>query len=63
VALICELIAFAGCAEGLAGGRSGPDFAAIFPPRFPECVGPDCDSGEEMALSKTSQVFWSNIDN
>jgi len=55
--------AFAGCAEGLTGTRSCPDFAVVGPSGEPEGVGPDADPGEEVALGEASEIVGSNIDN
>jgi hypothetical protein len=60
---VVERFAFAGRAEGLAGARAGPDFPVIWPPGESECVTPDSDASEEMALDISSEVVGPNIDN
>lgn len=60
---VVERFAFAGRAEWLAGARSSPDFPVVGPSGQSQCVTPDPDSGEEMALGIPSQVVWSNIGN
>jgi hypothetical protein len=60
---IVERLAFACRAEGLAGAGTGPDFAVVGPSGEPEGIGPDPDSGEEMALRVSSEVIGGNIGN
>jgi len=49
--------------EWLAGAASGPDFEIVGPACESERVGPDPDAGEGVALSVSSEIVWSNIDN
>jgi hypothetical protein len=63
MALITEAT-FTSCrGEGLAGAGAGPDGAIVGPARKPEGIRPDPDASEEVALTESSQVFSSNIDN
>ncbi len=63
VPFIVERFAFAGRTEGLAGTASGPDFAVVWPSGEPQGIGPDPDSGEEVALVVSGEVAGSNIGN
>jgi len=63
MALIIECAAAPRAAEGLAGAASRPDFSIIRPSGFPECVAPDSNTREEVALRESSEVIGSNIDN
>jgi hypothetical protein len=58
VALVGSPTLGTGDAEGLAGARSGPDWAVVWPAGAPEGVGPDCNSAEHVDLSKPSKVIW-----
>ena len=60
---VVERFAFAGRTEGLAGAGACPDFAVVGPSGETEGVGPDTDSGEEVALSVFGEVICSNIGN
>jgi hypothetical protein len=55
--------AFACDRERLAGARSCPDGAVVWPSGEAEGVAPPADSGEEVALGKASEVQRLNIDN
>jgi hypothetical protein len=63
MALITEATFTSRGAERLTRAASGPDGFVVSPPRESQGVAPDSDAGEEMALSVTSQVASSNIDN
>jgi hypothetical protein len=56
VPLVIKPAAFARRAERLAGAASGPDRLTVGPSGLPECERPDADSGEEVALNKSSKV-------
>jgi hypothetical protein len=62
VALICELIAFAGRGEGLAGARACPNRSVVGPSGKAQGVTPTADSGEEMALGISAQVVGLDFD-
>jgi hypothetical protein len=61
VPLVVKPIALACRAERLAGARSGPDGAIVSPSGRAEGEGPHSDSGEEMALSKSSKLVWGDV--
>jgi hypothetical protein len=63
VALIGKSCPFSGGAEGLAGARAGPDGAVVGPSCKTEGVGPDTDTGEEVALRVTLEVARSHVPN
>jgi hypothetical protein len=46
------------CREGLAGAGTSPYGACAIPAGEVEGKGPSPDSGEEVALSKSSKVGW-----
>jgi hypothetical protein len=52
----------AGNREGLTRAASGPDWSIIGPSGTSECVRPDSDAGEEMALGESNKVICSNVD-
>jgi hypothetical protein len=54
VPLISKPAAFACRAERLARAGTGPDGPVVGPPGAPEGVGPDADTGEEVALGELS---------
>jgi hypothetical protein len=60
---IVERFAFAGRAEGLTGAGASPDFAVVGPSGEPECVTPNSNTAEEMALGVASQIVGLNIEN
>lgn len=61
--LVSKPSAFACRAERLAGATSCPNWLIIRPSRLSQGVGPDADTGEEVALCETSQVVWTDIFN
>ncbi len=63
VALIGKSGSFSGGAEGLAGAGAGPDGPVVGPSCETEGVGPDADTGEEVALRVTLEVARSHVPN
>lgn len=61
VPLVVKPIAFACRAERLARAGAGPDRTVVGPSGRAEGEGPDADSGEEMALSKSSKLVWGDV--
>jgi hypothetical protein len=49
-------------AEWLAGARACPNRSVIGPAGESECVRPDADAGEEVALRESAQVIGSNVE-
>jgi hypothetical protein len=63
VALVGKSGLFSGGAEGLAGAGAGPDGPVVGPSCETEGVGPDADTGEEVALRVTREVARSHVPN
>jgi hypothetical protein len=63
VALIGKSGSFSGGAEGLTRARASPDGPVVGPSCETEGVGPDADSGEEVALREFAKIVGSNINN
>ena len=63
VPLVIKPISFACRAERLAWAATGPDGAIIGPSSSPEGIGPDTNAGEEVALSKSMKVGWTDVSN
>jgi hypothetical protein len=63
VTLVSKSGTFAGGAEGLAGARAGPDGAVVGPSCETEGVGPNADTGEEVALGVALEVARSHVPN
>ena len=61
VPLVSKPFSFACRAERLARARSGPDRTIVGPPGAAQSLRPHSNSGEEVALSKSSKLIWSNI--
>jgi len=61
VPVVSKPFSFARCGERLTGARAGPDGPIVGPSGLPQGVGPDSDSGEEMALCVFQKVFWFDI--
>jgi hypothetical protein len=61
VPLVSKSAAFACRAERLARARSSPDWPVIGPSCPSERVGPDADSGEEVALGVPGKFTWKDI--
>ena len=61
VPLVVKPFSLACRAERLAWTGAGPDRPVIGPACLSECVAPDADPGEEVALSKSSKVRWRDI--
>lgn len=59
--LVSKPAAFACRAERLAGAGTSPDGSVIRPSGATQCVAPDSDAGEKMALFKPGKVIWTNI--
>jgi hypothetical protein len=63
VSLVVKAFALSGGAEGLAGTASGPDGPGVIPSGETEGMGPDADTGEEVALGVAAQVCRSHVPN
>jgi hypothetical protein len=63
VALVGKSCSFSGGAERLAGAGAGPDGPVVGPSCKTEGVGPDADTGEEVALRVTLEVARSHVPN
>ncbi len=63
VALVGKSGSLSGGAEGLAGAGAGPDGPVVGPSCKTEGVGPDTDTGEEVALRVTLEVARSHVPN
>jgi len=63
VPLVSKPFSFACRAERLAGARAGPHGTVVGPACLAQGVGPDADSGEEMALGISRKFVWSYIFN
>jgi hypothetical protein len=61
MALVGGSCSFSGCTERLAGAGSSPNGSIIWPSCEPQCVAPDADAGEEVALSIPSEVVGFDI--
>jgi hypothetical protein len=61
VPLVSKPISFACRAERLAWAGSGPDRTVVGPSRETQGEAPHADSGEEVALIKSSKFIWPNI--
>lgn len=48
-------------AERLAGKRSRPAWAVVWPSGASKSVTPDADTGAEMDLGKASEIVWSDV--
>jgi hypothetical protein len=59
--LISSPASFACRGERLARAGSCPNRPVVGPTGEPECVGPDADSCEEMALGKPVEFVWYDI--
>jgi hypothetical protein len=63
VTLVGKSCSLSGGAEWLAGAGAGPDGPVVGPSCETEGVGPDADTGEEVALRELAKIVGSNIDN
>jgi hypothetical protein len=63
VALIGKSCPLSGGAEGLTRAGASPDGPVVGPSCETEGVGPDADTGEEVALREFAKIVGSNIDN
>jgi hypothetical protein len=63
VTLVGKSCSFSGGAEWLAWARAGPDGPVVGPSCETECVGPDADASEKVALGEALEVVGLNIDN
>jgi hypothetical protein len=63
VALVFDALALTGGAERLAGTASGPDGPGVIPSGKAEGMGPDADTGEEVALGVALEVARSHVPN
>jgi hypothetical protein len=63
VTLVGKSCSLSGGAEGLAGAGAGPDGPVVGPSCETEGVGPDADTGEEVALRVTLEVARSHVPN
>lgn len=63
VTVVIEAFAFTGGAKRLAGAASGPDGTVVGPSGEAEGMAPDADTGEEVALGVTVQVFRNHVPN
>lgn len=63
VPLIIKSSSFACRAERLARTGTGPNRSIVGPACAPEGMRPDADTGEEVALCVSANIFWSNIFN
>jgi hypothetical protein len=63
VTLVGKSGSLSGGAEGLAGAGAGPDGSVVGPSCKTEGVGPDADTGEEVALGVTLEVARSHVPN
>jgi hypothetical protein len=63
VTLVGKSGSLSGGAEGLAGAGAGPDGPVVGPSCETEGVGPDADTGEEVALRVTFEVARSHVPN
>ena len=63
VPVVVETFALSGGAEGLAGAGAGPDGPVVGPSGETEGVGPDADTGEEVALGVAVEVRSSHVPN
>jgi hypothetical protein len=61
VPLVIKPCAFACRAERLARAGAGPDGAVVGPSGGAECVTPDADAREKMALSVRPEIGWRDI--
>jgi hypothetical protein len=61
VAIICELIAFASGAEGLAGARACPNRSVCRPTCKLQGEGPSANTGEEVALGVSVEISRLNV--
>lgn len=61
VPLVIKPSSFACRAERLAWAGTGPDRALVGPAGAAQGVGPDSSSGEEVDLSISSKLIWSNV--
>jgi hypothetical protein len=59
--LIIKPASFACRAERLARAGAGPDGAVVSPSSVTECVTPDPDAGEEVALGVSGKLTWPNV--
>ncbi len=63
VTLVGKSGSLSGGAEGLTRARAGPDGSVVRPSCETENIGPDADTGEEVALREFAKIVGSNIDN
>jgi hypothetical protein len=63
VTLVCCSFSFSGDGKRLTGSGAGPDWSVVTPAGLSEGVGPDCNSTEEVALSKSLKVSRIDIYN
>lgn len=63
VPVVVEAFSLSCGAERLAGAGAGPDGPVVGPSGETKGVGPDADSGEEVALSVTVEVRSSHVPN
>jgi hypothetical protein len=61
VPLVSKPSAFACRAERLAWARAGPNRSVIWPSGLSQGIGPDANSGEKVALSKSIKLVWRHI--
>ena len=62
VSLVAGTLALACCRERLAWTGTGPNRPRIIPPGRAQGVGPDADSGEEVALGVACEVCGLHVD-
>jgi hypothetical protein len=63
VTLVGKSCSLSGGAEGLAGAGAGPDGPLVGPSSETEGMGPDADTGEEVALGVAVEVRSSHVPN
>jgi hypothetical protein len=61
--LVGKSCPLSGGAEGLAGAGAGPDGPVVRPSGKAEGIGPDADTGEEVALGVAAEVRSSHVPN